>query len=773
MGGDDHLYKMITARNRVMYCMLHWRQTRQPPKHWPGSGWLLADDEKIVDYWESICAEAPQRLDTALPHSTGVTAVEVASNFIDLAPIECAMPHPADLLTGASINDFMVSLAELTPTHYAMMLLQEGPTPGAGELQSIQTWRSMLFAAVVLSSPDQCEAQLRLAINRLAHGKWTEDRVHIELEAAKLAMAVLAGRADSFLRDALATALADGSTHNIRHAIEILLILADRAATQGDTALQRRRLKLAARLSTTGGHTRHPDTIRSVITALAKVDASQAARLLEEMRTGAPSAALVLKQALLLIDSGDMEGAHSSLDSLDRLELTLEDQCARLTVELELDLAEGRDCEALERSGGTTPVTVTSLTEHQLLLRGRAFAQRGFIQEATKTWQIGVTQQPNTGECAIELLTFLLEQRNFTACTAINIDYREYPFPVSAMIALRCGIAHLAIRPESDMANDLLYAGCWNIDAEGLATAVRVLDATTLPHLSFVEGRAASAADQWMLGSRSVQPPFENLKVEALEEMRLTKSTKLTVHAIGVSDNIPQLWKDILDGETGRAMLIAEALSEKQPFRSRRRHLYLLELLEHPRLNAIEAAQQRRALCLFAVGALSRTLGEYEDAIRWAESAIEIAQSVAMVDIMRLSQNLLGNSYFDLGEYRLAFHYQWESLGPLAEGKSLADLGETIWNGPETDFQTVLSLINIGNSLRRLGSGSERSARIVAAMAFYRMRNPESIHKAGHKQKAIDALAAWFTPPPPPSPHDSHLDSIVRHLFQHTSINKD
>jgi tetratricopeptide (TPR) repeat protein len=772
MSGEEALYRAVAARNRVMYCLLHRLQRLRPPPSWPGfSSWFSSDDISIVEAVESSCSAMPERSDDEMPRPSGPVAVRLVHGVLVIEEGEQDEAELESLPEWAKhVNEFQIDLTALTPVQHAMLVLGQGPDRGMTVYQPLEMWRTAMMADLLTVSREERETELRRTARELGEEKWPEDQVHLLLEASKIAAELVPHAAVQLMLETLAEAMSDGSTHSTGHALEVLLRLADFDAAKGDLEARRRRLRLASRLALSRDWNRYRSQLRSVIAALRVVDIEESLRLFDETRSTSGDTSGALLEARLLLASGDLGRAKTRLDALHDVALTLDERTELSTAELELSAAAGEPQVVVDRTGGPGATPSEDLTGMQLSLRGDALAALGMIEEARSSWLLGSTSRGGGGKCAISLATSLLTSAEFARLAAADLDHTRYSFPSYARVAYLKGLAHLAVDAESASGADLLRVGLWSAAADDLVRAAQVLHGPSRDRLAELEDEFSYRAGSWLVGEAGASTPIPQLDVETYETVRLLQFRETVERLVQAEEDLEGLWENCLREHTRRVESLANLLwDQQQLFRARRHFLSLIEVLETPRLASLAPARRRKVSSMFAVAVLARALGEYHEAIRWAEATLAAIAAGDDSGVVQLSFNLIGNSYHDLGEYKLAAEYQWRSLGPLAEAESLHELIAALARTAATEYQTVLSLFNYGNSLVQLEHPEVPLARFAAALAFYKLPNPETVLVIGNRQDVINSLGASFVPQPAAADSDPIGVKVIRYLHQYAN----
>ena len=707
-----------------------------------------------------------ERVDNQIPRPSEPVSVRVKKIVFKEGTIEEAEPESIpDWAKNA--NDFMIDLKALAPVQHARLVLDQGPDRGMTVYQPMQMWRSALNSILLIHPSEEHETQLRRAVRLLGQDKWSEDQVHLSLEASKIAAQYLPNSAPQFMLDTLAAAMSDGTTHSTGHALEILLRLADMEASRGDFNGRLRWLRLASRLARTRDWSRYRSQLSSLISALHAVDIEESLSLLSETGPSGEDASSTMLEARVALASGDLEKAKAHLDSLLTEDLTVSERDDALTVELELSLKGGHPQEVIERTGGLQLSSFEHLSGAQMSLRGDALAAIGSIEEARASWQVGASK--GSSSCAISLATSLLKARDYKRCTSCDaLDHTKFSFPAFARIAYLKGIAHLACNPESSEGADLLAVGLWSADPNDLTLAATALRGRSRERLLELENEFSFRAGSWIVGENGATTPIPGLDVEMYETFRMSQFAEFAKRLVRAEEDPTTAWANYLDEHTRRAMQLADLLwDQKHLFRARRHFLSLVEVLDNPTLRSVAPAQERKIDAMYSVAVLTRALGDHHDAIRWGEVTLANVPEGSDTELPCLIFNLIGNCHYDLEQYEVAAEYQWRSLGVLADAGSLTALMTKIINSSFTDYQVVLSLFNYGNSLERLGSDELPQARFAAAVAFYKVPNPERLLVADHRQSVINSLAASFRLPQQESGEDSLLKSVIRYLHSY------
>jgi hypothetical protein len=709
----------VTARNWAFYAIAeaHQRSGRHLPP-W-AQLWEAATD--IDRRWTEAIASA---ISTTIPapkpsvRSADAPRQGVVTSFIN----RDGTTRPADPELVAAIEASMVQLDRQTQAELASLILGNGPGPGAGVTQSRQLANS-LIRAVLLTRGEVTADDLGRVADMY---RWPEDRGHVFLDAgADMASLDRGHQAIAFLDQALSIYLTCPGAHSAGHSIEICVKRAQVYRRLGDHDARIKNISLATRLVTDDwpSYTRHISALILELARLGDDDALLAltARL---MRTAPASFSgdpdLVRLRCLALMRADRYRDAEQLIDAIDVVALHPRTRSIIELLRVGCLLESGREREA-------RAVCDSLLTYASDTVLADAYYQRGRILLAFKN-QEGTLENDRAGSrvadgaeyadrCGLRLSRILLQRGDYEQCAAEARRLRESaPYPISAQASvLEAAAAALSGKSDGEL-RELLRLATWRMGGEEysiLATAMAGAHKSEL-FLAAAEQSQAETTN-WILGGESEVPG--KLRVSRAEFVH--DLLKLTASF----DALIQLRNHFeIVGEAHVSWLqrMADALWDQGKLRDACDFfLASLKTLEGRDEARNRDAYYRMTRAARSAAALSRGLGNLDDAIRYAKLAYQYSDEASMLwpgdreltDEQRLSLDTLGTSYYDRREYRSSYHYHSLSvLNAVRMSGRTASIREVLaaaLSAVPSRWGIVHCLANFSNSALELGFTEE------------------------------------------------------------------
>jgi tetratricopeptide (TPR) repeat protein len=771
--GNASACRRVAGANRVALAALCAAGGHQPPAHWPGGQTWFGELAPIVELIERSVQGLPRHPADEYPRPAKRGKIHI---------LGVENPTPEHRRIAEALEDAMVEIARLTPMQHALMTLTNGPLPGASIHQSRQLQQSALASVRAVYDADSWGAGLIETAATLAREVWTEEAVHLHLDAALLGPMP---EALTLLNKALAIALRDNSTHSIGHAVEILTMLARQRKREGDDEGCRKTLRTAARLTATHDSTRF---------------ARHASALLRELRTTDPDTALLLEehiiagqtdqypdrldQAEALLDARKPAAAQLALDSVPMSGgAEVQSRLRRLQLKTYVLAGEHQKAAAFaEQRSGTVPPGDDDAEFH--FWWGVAAAAISDRAAAAKAWEIGADSPTRFGgRCALHLARLDLDDFQELGKRRIVSDPTTYPFPLNCQVSYLHALQTLRHRPLRDNDKATLRLGLVSPapqDQRYLAD----LSADRFQQVQTLESELSEELINWLKGT-AANPPHplpSGIERETVEAQQHTNFTNLVERLAG-KVTPTTLWTE-LRPQIEYLKTIGESLWDDSEYgRARRYHLAIHTGLSHTAFEEIPEALKARAESAYAIASLYRTDGNPDQALKWADRALRDVHAliddhavpvISLTDLWLRSVELQGNGHHSKGEYAIstARHHRAVqiSLGiPPEQCPTPVSFLGPISARDNLDFSVVRALFNYSNSLR--GSGDDNglaTVLIMAAIAFSKVDEPEQVVRFPTNLVIVQRLAKRLKAPPP-EPGEPNWFQAIRDLKRYGS----
>jgi tetratricopeptide (TPR) repeat protein len=572
----------------------------------------------------------------------------------------------------------------------------------------------------------------------------------------------------------LATALTDGTTHSTGHAVEVLQMLAAIDRRDGDHDLALRRLRTAAKLAVRPAWQRYARHVRSLVDALGRIDPEGAAALAAATtakpmsRRRAPADQLSLARALL---RSDPAAASASLRTIDPSSLSTPERAAKLELELYLLNAAGEFVEA-DATVADAGIARNEMTPTICRLHGIALEALGRTAEAIEVYADGAARHGDASNlCAIGCLTLAISSGELDVIDRRAIDPASYSFPTSARLARMTAIGGLACGWSRETVEPYARQGCWSTEAKDMRL-MRALPAEHAAWYSALEDDAATGMASWLLGDESHAPAIAIDRTD-FEVIRSREFADLGRWFLR-NWKLPDAWDQYLLEHVNRIVRMGSRLWDRNEFsRARRYYLTAMEVLSEPELADMPGPIGRRAEVAYSLASLQRSIGAFHESLQWAELSLSDVERLMTrntehwVDLRARTLSVIGNCYFDLGQYDVSISYHRKALDEvLAPEVPLEQMAFQVAAHSELPFRVVLHLFNYANSIAEVEPDKEIHARFAAAAAFSKVDPINENLEAPWRREVIDSLGEQFRPLP--DDDEGFVAGVIRHLHANT-----
>lgn len=348
--------------------------------------------------------------------------------------------------------------------------------------------------------------------------------------------------------------------------------------------------------------------------------------------------------------------------------------------------------------------------------------------------------------CGLMYCQTLWANREYRRCieeidrlrTILDFPYSCRVCMVGAVVAaeLAYGVERLA---------SYLWPALWAMASDDYEIELELRSKGHGEQLASLAERAGNAATAWISGEDTLVPSEVNVPRQAFEKYRLEQlvtraRTQFFFHyrdpasagdAEALSEYAQVLWSCSGNiAATGSRLLDSgRAGAALAWFRG------AITVLDDSYLRGDLRTMSMLAEAAYFVGSISRELGALDDAIRWGNFAVDVldreynttdeAVRDAADSVRNVAIEMLGNVYFDQGDFGLSARYQREALAAMlgvSRDLPTSDLLEAMGTELVVSPDAFRCLFNLGNSLGRLGEEETYvAARLTSLMCATRL----------------------------------------------------